>query len=568
MSIASEITRINNNIAAAYTAIGNKGGTLPLTQNSANLASTISDLTTNDGSHIVKSLTELQQIPNPQNGDIGIIQVSAADKTEDPFAYNATNTGYSKILFNIGGYIFISGLTQIYNKIRNQGGSQINASGVTDSRYGLTDLMTVTSNITTTYSSGSTITFTLKVPITENTYDEISITYTDQDGSGNQYRVTSTSGLDNAGTYTSDNLKYLNFQNFTIYQLNEYETVSIENIVYNILTCLLPGGYYIATDKSYKYNGSTWTEITDPYIYIGGSDSMSTGAAAGGVLYVCPKTVSTSTSTMNSMTNLYSNDSYTTYKTYLKKLKPYGTALASYFKNNATTRAIDCSSMCINCTALEEVSLRKTFLDPSANYNNYFFYKMASAFSGCTALKKVVLPDGTSSSSSSTTASGGGIVNFNSIFKNCSNLEVTTTGTYFTLTMPTSNVLAYDAVSSKLAGAYDFNSAFYGCTKLTAPAISVPSYDKSTYKSSFLSRFSSIAGTNGLDLRYAFYNCTGATSIGLHGIPIYDIAQNGTVKVDSTTFYGTTCTIYVDSANTKDYLVTQTGLPASRFTVR
>lgn len=41
MSIASEITRINNNISAAYTAVSNKGGTLPLTQNSANLATAI-----------------------------------------------------------------------------------------------------------------------------------------------------------------------------------------------------------------------------------------------------------------------------------------------------------------------------------------------------------------------------------------------------------------------------------------------------------------------------------------------------------------------------------------------
>ena len=44
MSIASEITRIKTNIANAYTACGNKGGTLPQTQNSANLAATISGI--------------------------------------------------------------------------------------------------------------------------------------------------------------------------------------------------------------------------------------------------------------------------------------------------------------------------------------------------------------------------------------------------------------------------------------------------------------------------------------------------------------------------------------------
>lgn len=41
MTIANEITRINNNISAAYVAAEYKGATLPATQNSANLADTI-----------------------------------------------------------------------------------------------------------------------------------------------------------------------------------------------------------------------------------------------------------------------------------------------------------------------------------------------------------------------------------------------------------------------------------------------------------------------------------------------------------------------------------------------
>lgn len=44
MSIASEITRINNNIAAAYTAASGKGATLPATENSANLATCIGSI--------------------------------------------------------------------------------------------------------------------------------------------------------------------------------------------------------------------------------------------------------------------------------------------------------------------------------------------------------------------------------------------------------------------------------------------------------------------------------------------------------------------------------------------
>ena len=44
MTIASEITRINTNIENAYTACNGKGATMPVTQNSANLANCISSI--------------------------------------------------------------------------------------------------------------------------------------------------------------------------------------------------------------------------------------------------------------------------------------------------------------------------------------------------------------------------------------------------------------------------------------------------------------------------------------------------------------------------------------------
>ena len=46
MSIASEITRINNNIAAAYDEAEAKGATMPATENSANLANTVASIPT------------------------------------------------------------------------------------------------------------------------------------------------------------------------------------------------------------------------------------------------------------------------------------------------------------------------------------------------------------------------------------------------------------------------------------------------------------------------------------------------------------------------------------------
>lgn len=49
MTIASEITRINNNIAAAYTAASGKGATLPATENSDNLATCIGSIPSGGG---------------------------------------------------------------------------------------------------------------------------------------------------------------------------------------------------------------------------------------------------------------------------------------------------------------------------------------------------------------------------------------------------------------------------------------------------------------------------------------------------------------------------------------
>lgn len=46
MSIASEITRIQGNVSDSYTAVSNKGGTLPATQNSDNLATAIASIPT------------------------------------------------------------------------------------------------------------------------------------------------------------------------------------------------------------------------------------------------------------------------------------------------------------------------------------------------------------------------------------------------------------------------------------------------------------------------------------------------------------------------------------------
>ena len=60
MTIASEITRINNNISAAYTICNNKGATMPVTQNSANLANTISTISPSTVSNLTKITANIE----------------------------------------------------------------------------------------------------------------------------------------------------------------------------------------------------------------------------------------------------------------------------------------------------------------------------------------------------------------------------------------------------------------------------------------------------------------------------------------------------------------------------
>lgn len=88
MSIASEITRITDNVADAYTAAQAKGATMPATENSDNLATTISTIPT--GSQpVISSLnvtptTSAQQITAPQGTDgYSPVNVSAVTSAID-----------------------------------------------------------------------------------------------------------------------------------------------------------------------------------------------------------------------------------------------------------------------------------------------------------------------------------------------------------------------------------------------------------------------------------------------------------------------------------------------------
>lgn len=90
MTIASEITRINNNIADAYTAASGKGATLPATQNSANLATCIGSITTGGGGGGGGDVT-LTRFKDDTNTEIGTYYCNFTD---------ANNTTYKVILLD------------------------------------------------------------------------------------------------------------------------------------------------------------------------------------------------------------------------------------------------------------------------------------------------------------------------------------------------------------------------------------------------------------------------------------------------------------------------------------
>lgn len=96
MSIASQITRINNNIASAYTACNTKGATMPATQNSANLANCISSISGGDGGG---SVTDYLSLP--------ILSLTCEVFTQDNTdVVNVYMQDYSDTLYTITGKHF------------------------------------------------------------------------------------------------------------------------------------------------------------------------------------------------------------------------------------------------------------------------------------------------------------------------------------------------------------------------------------------------------------------------------------------------------------------------------
>ena len=91
MTIASEITRINGNIAAAYTALSNKGATMPATQNSNNLATTVASVPSGGGDTVTAinytagAITAGQKVWLNKKANVTASSVNAAPDTYGPY---------------------------------------------------------------------------------------------------------------------------------------------------------------------------------------------------------------------------------------------------------------------------------------------------------------------------------------------------------------------------------------------------------------------------------------------------------------------------------------------------
>lgn len=110
MSIADQITRIKNNIAASYAECSAKGATLPTTENSENLPNTIASITTGGGTGGGEEITAYNYTSNALTQGAWVHYNERVDNTAQIATYNINGLAYCYcvapdiLLYSSGAY--------------------------------------------------------------------------------------------------------------------------------------------------------------------------------------------------------------------------------------------------------------------------------------------------------------------------------------------------------------------------------------------------------------------------------------------------------------------------------
>lgn len=115
MSIASEITRISENIANAYTSLSAKGATIPQAQNSDNLADTIDSVPSGGGGGTPSYMTDFNNMATILEG-LAVAgsqdSRSASQFLEDGYDVS-TGSGYR---YNVLGFVYDENVSYVYTR--------------------------------------------------------------------------------------------------------------------------------------------------------------------------------------------------------------------------------------------------------------------------------------------------------------------------------------------------------------------------------------------------------------------------------------------------------------------
>ena len=421
MTIASEITKLNTNLTASYTACSNKGATLPASQNFDNLASTIS---------AIPAATE------PTLASLTITPSTTAQTLTPPSGTDGYNTVIaSAVTASIDNNIIAGNIKSGVN-ILGVSGNVIELAGETKTVTPSTTAQTITpssgkNGLTTVTVSG--VTSSIDANITAgNIKKDVSILGVtgSYEGSGSSTLTTKTitangtyaASSDNADGYSSVTV---NVSGGSFTGINREVVNGVYRAPITSFTFSLPSNATDVGERAmyYAFNGCTGLTSVD----LSSLTTVNGGSAM--------------TSAFNGCTGLTSVDlsSLTTVNG--------GSAMTSAFNGCTGLTSVDLSSLTTvsgryamqyafqDCTGLTSVDLSSL---TTVNGGSAMYY----AFNGCTGLTSVDL-------SSLTTVNGGSVMT--SAFNGCTGLTSVDLSSLTTI-----------------SGNSVMSSAFSGCTGLTS----------------------------------------------------------------------------------------------------